>query len=196
MDPVDLEEQEHERRRHHIEVLKEKIERISGIPDCTHISPDCPDEVAQSFLQYVLDFESRTERPLFDALVEGGVSIKAPEDISDQQINAKLWELIHAMALLGHYLYNTNHLSDRELYTRLYSDNLREPTTVLTNHPGFACHIDLVGSGSEEDIHLYLRYYADEEAREQWASDWPEDALPPHEDPPYDRDCFLPQYQA
>ena len=195
MDPMHLQEKEDEIRSQRIEELKEQIQRISGVPGCIHISPDCPDGIAQSFLQNVLDFESQQERPLFDSLVEGGVCIPAPEDVPDEQLNAKLWEVIRAMALFGHYLYNTDHLSDRELYTLLWNDTLREPTTTMPERPGFACHIDLVGSGSEEDIRLYLKHYAEEGEREQWARDWPEDIIPPHEDPPYDRDRLLPQYE-
>jgi hypothetical protein len=55
-------------------------------------------------------------------------------------------------------------------------------------------NIDLVGSGSPEDVHLYLKHYAEEETRQQWAKDWPEDVIPEHENPPYDRDRHLPQY--
>ena len=55
------------------------------------------------------------------------------------------------------------------------------------------CHLDLVGSGSEEDIALWLKYYADEETRVQWARDFPDMVVPPHENPPYDRDRQLPK---
>jgi hypothetical protein len=192
MDPMGPQDTEHEDRKRRIEELKEQIQRISGIPDCVHISPDCPEGIAQSFLQQVLDFETRQERPLFDALVECGVPLPAPEDVPDEQLHARLWEVIHAMARLGHYLHNTDHLSDHELYLRLWNDTLREPTTIVPECPSFACHIDLVGSGSDEDLQIYLKHYAEEGAREQWACDWPEDAIPPHEDPPYDRDRFLP----
>jgi hypothetical protein len=53
--------------------------------------------------------------------------------------------------------------------------------------------IDLTGSGSDEDNHVYLRYYADEKYRRDWANDWPDDTVPEHEDPPFDRDRYLPQ---
>ena len=36
------------------------------------------------------------------------------------------------------------------------------------------------GSGSDEDNQLYLKYYADEEWRERWHKDWPNDVIPPH----------------
>ena len=42
-------------------------------------------------------------------------------------------------------------------------------------------------------IQIYLKHYADEEAREHWARRFPEDPIPPHEPLPYDRDRFLPQ---
>lgn len=56
--------------------------------------------------------------------------------------------------------------------------------------------IDLVGSGSEEHIFLHLKHYADEEQRRIWLEDWPDDPMPDHEDPPYDRDRLLPQPEA
>jgi hypothetical protein len=188
----DKDEQEYEQQQQHIEELKEQVARISGIPDCTYLSPACPDDVTEKFLEYVLAFEDREQRPLFDALIESGVGLPAPDQIGDAQLSSKLWEVIHAMSLFGHYLYNTNHLSDRELYERLWTDTLPEPTTLIPENPNFACHIDLVGTGSMNDVQLYLKYYADEEERQRWATDWPDDTIPPHENPPYDRDRHLP----
>ena len=57
--------------------------------------------------------------------------------------------------------------------------------------PGFSWNIDVIGSGSEEDIEIWLRCYADEETRQSWAKDWPDSPLPKHEDLPYDRDRLL-----
>jgi len=90
------------------------------------------------------------------------------------------------------FLYNTDHLSDRELYEELWYELLRDENPAMPVNENSACHIDLVGSGSEEDNELYLRYYADEEDRQLWANDWPDDAMPDHETPPYDRDRHLP----
>jgi hypothetical protein len=55
------------------------------------------------------------------------------------------------------------------------------------------CHIDMVGSGSEHDLDVYLRYFANEGFRQNWKKDFPEDTIPPHETPPYDRDRHLPR---
>lgn len=89
--------------------------------------------------------------------------------------------------------HHTDHLSDRQLYEELWGEILREPTVLMPDNPDFACHIDMTGSGSEEHILLYLKYYADERARRIWKEDWPEDPVPEHEEPPYDRDRHLPQ---
>jgi hypothetical protein len=53
--------------------------------------------------------------------------------------------------------------------------------------------IDLVSSGSDEDNELYLKYYADEQTREQWTEDFPDMEIPERVQPPYDRDRLLPQ---
>jgi hypothetical protein len=91
------------------------------------------------------------------------------------------------------FVEQTDHLSDRELYTHLWTDSLREETKAMPLAPNSAYHIQLLGSYSEEDMQLYLKYYADEAWRRQWHKDWPNDPIPPHEDPPYDRDRLLPK---
>jgi hypothetical protein len=143
------EEQELARRQRHIEEMQEKLGRLAGGQLHMGFAPDCPEEIQESFLENVIAFEEQNERPLFDALVEGGVQLPPPNELEDTRLGAKLWEVIRAMSLLGHYLCNTDHLSDRELYRRLWTDTLREPTTMMPQNPNFACHIDLVGSGSE-----------------------------------------------
>ncbi|PWT96326.1 MAG: hypothetical protein C5B55_00170 [Blastocatellia bacterium] len=99
------------------------------------------------------------------------------------------------MASVGAYLMHTNHLSDRQLYDYLYNEGLREEAVLFPENPSYAYTIDLTGSGSEEDNQVYLRYYVDEEHRRQWATDWPDDLIPEHEEPPFDRDRHLPKSQ-
>ena len=54
---------------------------------------------------------------------------------------------------------------------------------------------DLKHEAEDDGQELYLRFYADEEWRNQWSEDFPEDVIPPHEDPPYERDHLLPQIE-
>lgn len=56
-----------------------------------------------------------------------------------------------------------------------------------------AWHIQMLGSGGEEDIYLKLKYYADEVEHQHWHKDFLDDVIPEHEDLPYDRDCLLPK---
>jgi hypothetical protein len=48
--------------------------------------------------------------------------------------------------------------------------------------------------GGEMDTYLYLKYYADEDWRQQWLVDFPDDDMPARENPPHDRDRRLPQW--
>ena len=121
------------------------------------------------------------------------MSLPSPENLNDTELTAKLWEVIKALALLRVYLSHTDHLSDRELYTNLWNESLREELVLQPTDASFACHIDLISSGSEEDNNINLKYYADEDERTRWAQEWPGEPLPNHERLPFDRDQHLPQ---
>jgi len=140
-----------------------------------------------------MDIEPESWTPPFDTLVEMGIALPPPEDLTDGQLSAKLWEVIEALAFLGAYLEHTDHLSDRELYSQLWNEELREASLFLPDDPDSAWHIDFIGSGSEEDVALYLTYYADEEERQDWAKDWWDGPLPSPKPRPHDRDRHLPQ---
>jgi hypothetical protein len=130
-------------------------------------------DLEEEFLDHFAAYESREPRALLDVLVESGIALPAPGELDDSQIGAKLWELIHGLALVGTFLHNTDHLSDRELYAELWNEELREPTVLIPENPAYAWHIDMVGSGSPEHLHLYLKHYADEEERRHWQKSGP-----------------------
>lgn len=96
--------------------------------------------------------------------------------------------MLDALFDLGVVIEETDHLSDRECYRWLVGDALREE--MLFSSGDGHWHVSPIGGCSEEDIEIYLRYYADEEYRQQWARDFGV-ALPPHETPPFDRDRLL-----
>jgi hypothetical protein len=50
-----------------------------------------------------------------------------------------------------------------------------------------------VHDGAEERTALYLKFYAEEDDRAWWLRYFPDDVMPAHEDPPYDRDRSLPK---
>ena len=170
--------------------LREELEKLGGT---TTTLESMPADMEEEFLRHVLEYESAEPITLFRLLQNAGVQIPLPTDLDDVALSTKLIEITEKLGALGAYLLHTNHLSDRALYEYLYHDGLREESVLFPENPSYAYMIDLTGSGSEEDNQTYLKYYADEEHRKQWALDWPDDRMPDHEDPPYDRDRTLPQ---
>jgi hypothetical protein len=175
-----------------IEDLKRRAEELcDGQMEVSSLD-DCPAETEESFWEHVVDYEEAPWTTHFQQLETAGVSLPSPESLNDQELTAKLWEVIHKLALLRVFIEQTDHLSDRELYTYLWSDCLREETKMLPPDANSAWHIQLLSSGSDEDNQLYLKYYADDDWRRHWHKDFPDDPIPAHVDPPYDRDRLLP----
>ena len=170
--------------------LRQELEKLGG---SAMLLESMPADMEEEFLRQVLEYETAEPISLFRLLENTGVEIPAPDQLDDASLGVKLSEIVERMASLGAYVLHTNHLTDRELYTYLYVEALREEAVLFPENPSYAYMIDLTGSGSETDNQLYLKYYADEEHRKRWAQDWPDDPMPEHEDPPFDRDRFLPQ---
>lgn len=168
--------------------LRRELEKLGG---STVTLEAMPADMEEQFLRHVLEYERAEEISLLQHLENAGLEIPAPDQLDQTALTAKLDEMIQRMATLGVYLLNTNHLNDRELYEYLYHNALREDAVLFPENPSYAYMIDL--TGSDEDTQTYLKYYADEEHRKQWARDWPDDPLPQHEDPPFNRDSSLPQ---
>jgi hypothetical protein len=129
-----------------------------------------------------------------EILASYGYTPLPPGDLTDRQLPGRLWELIYAAAARRIFLNFTNHLDDRSLYTLLWDQWLDEPTADIpleaeTNTTLFVDELNIPGTPHEE---IWLRYYADESDLELWSSDDPDFVVPQHEDPPYDRDRFLP----
>ena len=181
-------------RRIRIARLKNEAEEISGGEMVVSDGDEDEDSpVAEEFWERVLEFEKAPRSTRFAQLEEAGVALPPPESLSDAKLHGKLWEVIRKLAELRVFLYHTDHLSDRELYALLWDDLLREETVIMPPDPDSACHLDIIGSGSEEDVQIGLKYYDDEDECAYWHESFPEDLIPDHEDPPYDRDRHLPK---
>jgi hypothetical protein len=186
-DPLHLNAADQEIR---INELTEKAKEL-GMGD-SNISEGCPADVHEKFLQRIIDIESAPDGTRFNQLLEAGVELPEPSSLDDGALHSKLWEVINTLVRLDVDITNTDHLSDRQLYELLWSDLLRQETMIPPPGSGWLFHIDTIGSGSDEDIDTHLRYYSSEEDRKRWAEDFPDMIIPPHEDPPYDRDRHLP----
>ncbi len=176
-----------------IEDLKRHAEELCGGPLEANSLDDCPAEAEEAFWKQLVDYEEAPWTTNFQQLESAGVSLPPPDSLKDKELTEKLWEVIHKLALLRVFIEETDHLSDRELYTHLWTDSLREETKALPLAANSAYNIQMLGSGSEEDNRLYLKYYADDAWRRHWQKEFPDDPIPRHEDPPYDRDRLLPK---
>lgn len=156
-------------------------------------SDDYPTEIQEQLQKQIDAFEQAIWHSSFQTLIESGIALPPPDALAESALHTKLQEVIHALALMNSYLEHTDHLSDRELYSLLWNDVLREETVMDSPTADLICHIDLIGSGSEADSQLYLKYYADENERIHWLNAFPNDPMPNQESPPYDRDRLLPK---
>ena len=165
--------------------------RVAGEP--IPLDADAATDESDALARYFDAFDSREWTTKWAELTLDGVELPPAETLGDAELTAKLWKLIHALAARRTYLYRTDHLNDRELYAHLVEESLHEPGPILHPSWGGNCTLDILGGCSEEDMYLSRKYYDSEEERRHWAESWPEDEMPPHEDPPFDRDRHLPR---
>jgi hypothetical protein len=160
-----------------------------------HESEGMDASVREQFWRHVVEFETAGTTDLIKELKAVGVEVPDPDGLDDEALHTALWVTIEALGRMHVYLDQTDHLSDRELYTLLWGELLPEEMPALSQDGGSAWHVDILGGCSEEDIALYLTHYADETHRQHWRSSFPDYVLPDHADPPYDRDRHLPPYE-
>src|SRR5437667_4534304 len=96
-------------------------------------------------------------------------------------------------SLCGFYVLHTDHLSDRELYAELWTRGLREPAHLPGRNPRGGWFNDFLGSWGEDEMQLWLRYYASDEERAKHGKESPKTPLPPKEKPAFNRDWRLPK---
>ncbi len=176
-----------------IEVLKRRADDLGDSHMKAQVMDDCPAETEETFWKEVVEYEEAPWTTHFLQLESAGVSLPPPDSLNDEELTEKLWEVIHTLVLLQVFIEQTDHLSDRTLYSQLWADCLREEVKQLTPSAGAAWHIPMLGGCSDEDSRLYLMYYADEDSRRHWQEEFPDELLPAHEELPYHRDHLLPK---
>jgi hypothetical protein len=145
-------------------------------------------DAREQFWRHVVDFETAATTNLARELIAIGVVLPEPDDLDDVALHEALWRVIDGLARLRVFLDQTDHLSDRQLYTQLVRELLPEAMPALD--ASSVWHLDVLGYDQPE---LYLKYYADEKTRESWRIDFPDDHIPAREAPPYVRDRHLPR---
>ena len=188
-DPLGLQRVDRDIR---IENLRREIQEVAGEAVFCGKTDDCDPALEETFLEHVLALEQHGSICPFEVLEADGFSLPSPDELNDLALSSKLWELIQALAQRRLFLHSTDHLSDRALYCWLWQQGLREELMGF-GLPFGDCHLDLLGSGSEEDITLRMRYYADADERASFAAEFPDFQMPMREKPPFKRDQDLPR---
>ncbi len=170
-----------------IEKIKGELEDLVGGPMISGAFGRVSPELEEIFLERVCEFEKAPWDTHFNRLGRRGIEMIPPAELDDTNLQAKLQELVRALAAIRCFVEDTDHLSDRELYTWLWSDALREEAPDLSQLGG-AWHMSPIGSGNEEDMAIFLKYYASETERRRWKRQFPNDSLPPR--------CGLPHHRS
>jgi hypothetical protein len=150
------------------------------------MQPEDDDDLPE-YLERLDSFLSgKSQTTLYFQLEKKGWAPNLSDNLSDEEVNQALTELIWSLKDLNVIIEDTDHLSDRELYAELL-DFCDEPNVCFVGLTGAAQHWSPIGSYGPEEYQVYLRYYADEEERTRFAEEYPDEAIPPSELPPYPR---------
>ena len=106
-----------------------------------------------------------------------------PDRLSDHDLHEKMWSTIHALYAKRIVLDFTDHLTDRQIYCMIYRDILPAHEKKIDRCNNYV-HWDCANAGGNPDV--WLRYYASEEDRQNWAEETG-GLVPPREEPPYRR---------
>jgi hypothetical protein len=175
--------------------LQAELASLTGEPISRHLAEDADDE-SDRMIEDLEAIESGLEMPLYDILQQRRnftpvplARLKHPIDVGEN-----LWLLLYALASIRVFIYDTNHLSDDELYAVLLHKALTDSTTILPEGSGWNCRISICEITDSHDPHqsCYLRFYADEETRQWIAAEYPDNPMPAKEEPPFERDFYLP----
>ncbi len=154
--------------------------------------PDDPS--IYSTLDYLRALESAPDTTLLEELSARGEDFELSANVPDDRLADTLWHLIRCLASMRVFLHCTDHLDDRSLYRALVDHRLREPVLQIPLDDSSAFQMDMAECDSASDVgDPYLRYYATAEDRAAWKAEDPTCELPPHVDPPFDRDRHLPE---
>jgi len=174
------------------DLRKKVMDRVDG-PTFEGGTGDMPMDQQEAFWRHVLAFEEAEESTLEERLkTETEFTATDPDSLeTEAEVSEALWNLIHALASIRVYLDCTDHLGDRDLYRLLVFGALPGATTVPPTGTEWNTRIlahEYGGPGDPDGTLTYLRYYADDETREEWDVG----EVPPKEELPHDRDRLLP----
>jgi hypothetical protein len=130
-------------RERRAEVAREREQAIDRLVAAAVDRGDA--DTDRTYWTMVHDFEMAPPTSGRAMLLEQGIVPLPPQEMpADADLHDELWTVIEALASAGVYLLHTDHLTDRDLYARLYYRILDEPTRCLPSEAGAAEFIDVL----------------------------------------------------
>lgn len=142
-----------------------------------------PTDQENEFLASMLAWERAPVLPIA-SWFDPPLRIPSPEALADEAVHEILWRILDQLAEKRIFVEHADHLSDRQLYCVLYRDILPAHEKHL-DPPRHALRFSCVDART--DAETWLRYYASDTEREQWAEETGDDP-PAAEVPRYPRD--------
>jgi hypothetical protein len=141
-----------------------------------------PTPMENDYLASMLAWEKAPVLPI-GRWFEPELTLPPADMLSDAELRRQLWKVIHQLYSQRIVLDHTDHLSDRALYRIIRHDILPAEEKKIEGKTSYL-HWDC--SAADDDPHDWLRYYASDEERRNWAAEATR-PLPPREIPPFPR---------
>lgn len=175
--------------------LDAKIRELSGIIGGPATESGDTSDLDVGFLERVIAWEEGPFSTHRAWLARQGFMFSSPESVEPSRLKHELWRSIESLAEVARvFLYHTNHLSDAELYAKIWSEVLENEGPDFARTQDDACHHDFAdySTGSAEDERTWLTFYASEDERREHLQNFPETQLPPRKCTPFRRNHRLP----
>jgi len=101
-------------------------------------SDEVSGDAKEDFWGRVVDYENAPFVTDAQRLHDAGIDLPDPDAMDNSQLTAKLWQVIDALAGMRVSITSTDHLSDRQLYDRLWRHSLRDEQAFV---PGSTDHL-------------------------------------------------------
>lgn len=141
-----------------------------------------PTRLENEYLASMLAWERAPILPI-SRWFEPELKLPRPDSLSNAELHELLGEVLHKLGEQRVVLEYTEHLSDRQLYCVILRDILpsyEKKVDLGRNYRHWHC-LDI-----DADSETWLRFYATEQEREEWAAENLGE-LPPSQTPPYPR---------
>ncbi len=142
------------------------------------------------YLRDNIDMEELNQKPIFELFDPPFEPIDV-RTATGEEVEASLRTLVQCLTAINQHVVFAAHLSDRRLYDLLVNGVQTKEVRQAGVQYWYCCFHTETEELKEEDLTVWLTYYANAYQRELWQIRHPNEFLPYPQVPPYERD-YLP----